>query len=214
LAIDCTREVFEEARDLGCGAIVAYHPPIFEAQKHFRAGCMAYDAARANIAIYSPHTALDAAEGGTNDVLGDALGMTERAPLGAGAGSPGYGRVGTVPGLSVDRHVERLKAALGLSHVLVSASGARRVTRVAVCAGSGGELVPEAIRTGAELFVTGELRHHEILRAGAGGMGVVCLLHSASERPALAALERALRARLQGVVVTVSERDREPLRVA
>ena len=31
--------------------------------------------------IYSPHTALDVAEGGTNDVLCDVLGLGERAPL-------------------------------------------------------------------------------------------------------------------------------------
>ena len=81
LTIDCRRSVVEEAVRGGYGAIVSYHPPIFEAQKRFVAGSVAYEAARADVAIYSPHTALDAADGGTNDVLADALGMTERAPL-------------------------------------------------------------------------------------------------------------------------------------
>ncbi len=64
LAIDCTRAVVDEATKEGCEAIVSYHPPIFAAQKRFVAGSVAYRAARAGLAVYSPHTALDVAEGG------------------------------------------------------------------------------------------------------------------------------------------------------
>ena len=81
LTIDLTRAVLEEAVRTGCSAVVSYHPPIFEAQKRFVAGSVAFEAARAGIAIYSPHTALDVADGGTNDVLADILGLTDRAPL-------------------------------------------------------------------------------------------------------------------------------------
>lgn len=82
LAIDCTREVAAEARAGKCDAIVSYHPPIFEAAKRLVAGSIAFDAARDGIAIYSPHTALDVAPGGTNDVLADAIEMeSARAPL-------------------------------------------------------------------------------------------------------------------------------------
>ncbi|MGD0525335.1 MAG: Nif3-like dinuclear metal center hexameric protein, partial [Polyangiaceae bacterium] len=81
LTIDCTREVLREARAGGCEAVVSYHPPLFAAQKRFVAGSVAFEAARAGVALFSPHTALDVADGGTNDVLADALGMTERAPL-------------------------------------------------------------------------------------------------------------------------------------
>jgi putative NIF3 family GTP cyclohydrolase 1 type 2 len=49
-------------------------PALFEAQKRFVAGSLAFEAARAGVAVFSPHTALDVAEGGTNDVLADASG--------------------------------------------------------------------------------------------------------------------------------------------
>ena len=76
LTIDCTPEVLDEARRERADAIVSYHPPIFAAEKRFLAGSIAHDAARAGIAIHSPHTALDVADGGTNDVLAEALSMT------------------------------------------------------------------------------------------------------------------------------------------
>ncbi len=325
LTIDCTGEVFEEARRERCDAIVSYHPPIFAPQKRFVAGSVAFEAARHGIAIYSPHTALDVAEGGTNDVLADAAGMSDRAPLrsiapedapqdkrlklvtfvprehveavsaalfasGAGtigrytscsfrtpgtgtffgeagthpavgqsgrleeaaevrlemvlpvatvsaavralraahpyeepafdlvrlAAAPpatgrGLGRLGAVEPATVSVLADRIKRALGLGHVLVAGPLERRVSRVAVCAGSGGEFVGDAVGSGAELLLTGELRHHDVLRAVAHGLAVVCTLHSASERAALPALEGRLTARLPGLTALLSHTDREPL---
>ena len=86
LAIDYTPEVAREAAAAACDVVIAYHPPIFQAVKRVTAGGpsdLVYDAIRRGVAIYSPHTALDVADGGTNDVLADVLGLT--GPLAAQA---------------------------------------------------------------------------------------------------------------------------------
>jgi dinuclear metal center YbgI/SA1388 family protein len=233
LTVDCTQPVVEEARRDGCDAIVTYHPILFAAQKSFVAGSMAYEVARAGVAVFSPHTALDAASGGTNDVLADAIAMTHRAPLRAAPVSgasvaadaasntsrspdpaPGFGRVGAVAASPVRALVAGIKRSLGVSHVLVAGPSDRTVTRAAVCAGSGGDLLPDAIEAGVELMLTGELRHHDALRAVAAGLTVVCTLHSASERCVLAALQRRLMSHLPGVAVACSTADREPFSFA
>jgi dinuclear metal center YbgI/SA1388 family protein len=318
LCVDCTRAVLDEAVGGSYGAIVAYHPPIFDGQKRVVAGSIAYDAARAGVAVYSPHTAFDVAPGGTNDVLADALGMVGRTPLrpadardaeyklvtfvpaghvevvsealfAAGAGKighytscsfrttgtgtffgeagthptigsagrleqadeirletvvpiayadvvvralrsahpyeepafdlvrlapsaagRGFGRVGTVPRATVRGLVERTKHALGIGSVLVAGGLDREVTRAAVCAGSGGDLLPDAVAAGAQVFLTGELKHHDVLRAIASEVGAICLLHSVSERVALASLARLLLERVPGLHVAQSAEDREP----
>src|SRR5215212_2819583 len=86
LTIDYTPEVACEAAGARCDAIIAYHPPIFAGLKRVTssgASAAIFDAIKRGIAIYSPHTALDVADGGTNDLLADVIGMskTERAPL-------------------------------------------------------------------------------------------------------------------------------------
>lgn len=81
VCIDLTPAVWAEALRVGASAIVAYHPPIFDAKKRFLSGDFAFEAARAGIALYAPHTAWDAARGGANEVLADALGLGERRPL-------------------------------------------------------------------------------------------------------------------------------------
>ena len=132
LAIDCTLAVLEEARTGEVEAIIAYHPVLFAPTKRFVAGSLAYAAARAGISVYSPHTALDVALGGTNDVLCDMLGVVARRPLTFAQGSSdfGFGRVGEVEVSTVDACVARLKRALGVPRVLVTGEGTRRVRRV------------------------------------------------------------------------------------
>jgi dinuclear metal center YbgI/SA1388 family protein len=85
LLVDLTPAVLDEALARDVDLLVAYHPPIFEPLKRLRAATpkerLLTIAARAGLAIYSPHTALDAAPGGVNDWLADALGKGSRAPL-------------------------------------------------------------------------------------------------------------------------------------
>jgi dinuclear metal center YbgI/SA1388 family protein len=86
LTIDFTSDVLDEAIDQRCSIIVAYHPPIFKPSKRMYVGRLsqnhlAAEALSRRIAIYSPHTALDAASGGTNDVIADLCGLVETRPI-------------------------------------------------------------------------------------------------------------------------------------
>ncbi|MCL2448836.1 MAG: Nif3-like dinuclear metal center hexameric protein [Polyangiaceae bacterium] len=213
LTIDCTRAVVDEAARGRWDAIVAYHPPIFEPTKRFVAGSIAYECARAGIAVYSPHTAFDVAPGGTNDVLAEAIGMAAARPLRPAAGDAaavGIGRVGDIEPAPIGAVTERVKVALGLSHVLLAGPHDRVVSRAATCAGSGGDLIADAVAAGAEVLLTGEVRHHDALRATALGLSIVATRHSTSERCALPALERRLAALLPGVAIGRSAADRDP----
>lgn len=215
LAIDCTEAVFAEALAQRCELIVAYHPTIFEGLKRLHARSIVYRAIREGVAIYAPHTALDVADGGTNDVLADLVGMTARAPLRVTRPdeAKGLGRVGPVAPIERGALIERIKEGLGLTHVLVAGPTAGTVDRVAVGAGACGDMIKEALASGAGLYLTGEMRHHDALRAAASGLTVVCALHSNSERVTLARLAARMRPSMPDVAILVSERDRDPFLV-
>ncbi|MBL8683419.1 MAG: Nif3-like dinuclear metal center hexameric protein [Myxococcales bacterium] len=325
LTIDLWPEVYEEARALGADAVIAYHPPIFKPVARVLPGSIAFDAVRDKIAIYSPHTALDAATGGTNDVLADAVGIspTDRRGLdppapkdrafklvtfvpedsvdkvadalfAAGAGrigdysrcsfrlrgtgtffgdpastSPvvgesgrletvdearlevlvpiakldavlaahrrahpyetpafdlvriatppehmGFGRVGPLetPAPLTDV-LARLKHALSVDHLLVAGPTDRLVRTAAVGAGATGELLGAALKANVDLFVLGEMRHHDALRAATQSTTVVMTLHSNSERATLKTLRDRLATLLPSVSLHVSARDRDPFTV-
>ncbi len=323
LCIDLTQAVLDEAIERGCEMVMAYHPVIFRGLKTITAANapVVYRAIRAGVAVYSMHTALDVAAGGTNDVLADVVGIVDPQPLeespalaeckivvfvpreamaavsaaafdaGAGrigtyrdcsfssegvgtffgeegsapavgnageatrvdeirlemicsaslveavsaavvsahpyqtpaidiyplrsAGSGlGMGRVGLLPApLPLATMVDRIKAALGLEHVLLAEAQGEPISRVAVAAGSAGESYRAALAAGAQLYLTGEMRHHDVLAATAAGMSVICVCHSNSERITLGKLAETLGPQLDGVDVLCSEVCRDPFAI-
>ncbi|XP_067883525.1 NIF3-like protein 1 [Heterodontus francisci] len=111
--------------------------------------------------------------------------------------------------------IRRIKEHLKLAHVRVALGTGRsldsEVATAAVCAGSGASVLRGVA---ADLFLTGEMSHHEVLDAVAVGTTVVLCEHSNSERGFLVELRDVLSQSLEGrVSVLVSAADREPLRV-
>jgi dinuclear metal center YbgI/SA1388 family protein len=86
LCIDLTPPVVAEAIAASCQLVIAYHPPIFKPIARLDGSGTGTDALlfrciAHRVAIYSPHTALDCADGGTNDVLARLCGVTKPAPV-------------------------------------------------------------------------------------------------------------------------------------
>src|SRR3954463_5857253 len=77
LCIDLDEIVLDEAIERGADLLIAYHPPLFRGLKRLRARSpedrVLLPGLDAKLAVYSPHTALDAAEGGLNDWLARAF---------------------------------------------------------------------------------------------------------------------------------------------
>jgi len=117
LTIDLTAEVLAEAQAKKADLIIAYHPPIWESLKKIIAGRgpapLIHQAIRANIAIYSPHTALDSVKGGINDLLAESVGIKNPQPLQPveSADSANYKLVVFIPVAEVEKVSEAIFAA-------------------------------------------------------------------------------------------------------
>ncbi|MGD9125216.1 MAG: Nif3-like dinuclear metal center hexameric protein [Desulfarculaceae bacterium] len=81
VALELSPELLEEALTAGAQMILSHHPPIFNPLPNLRTDNPATDrlvrAAAAGLALFAAHTNLDAAPGGVNDALADALGLKE-----------------------------------------------------------------------------------------------------------------------------------------
>jgi dinuclear metal center YbgI/SA1388 family protein len=222
---DLDDAVLEEAVRKNVQLLIAYHPPWFRAEKRMTVeGPLGRvcKAAMHGISIYSPHTALDAVRGGINDFLIGLFGVTNgEAVLPCAVVDGGYGRRGVISidnngGISVERACQLVMSGLSLKAVrLATPPSTRLLTTVAVCAGSGGSvLTPTTAK--ADLVVTGELSHHQVLAFLANGTTVILTEHSNTERPFLRSVyvERVKeKVAGEGVSVFYSECDGEPLHV-
>ena len=121
LCIDLTEPVLQEAINQKSDLIVAYHPPVFEPLQCLNADDwkqgVILEAARRRIAIYTPHTALDAAPGGVNDWLAETF--SGRASVIRPSPQDVSGRVKLVTFIP-PQHTDALRAAL-------STAGAGRI---------------------------------------------------------------------------------------
>lgn len=219
LTVDLTAAVLDEAIGAGAELLIAYHPPIFAPLRRLEQRTpgtrVLLRAVRHGIAVWSPHTALDNIAGGINDWLAGLLGESLCcAPILPRSDDPavGPGRlIELAETTSLDTIVERLKTGLGLPSVRL-ARGERAIRTAAVCPGAGGSLF-ETLET-PDLYVTGEMRHHDVLAKVARGASVILTEHTNCERGYLPHFAASLSTEHPDLTLLVSRSDHDPLRPA
>ena len=123
----------------------------------------------------------------------------------------GVGRVGALAEARPLRELAGLvKTTLRAGPVQMVGDPDRAVRRVAVACGAGGELLPDAVRAGADVLLTGEARFHDHLAAKAQGLALVLPGHYATERPGVEDLADRLKEEWPGLEVWASRRERDP----
>ncbi|NLA04708.1 MAG: Nif3-like dinuclear metal center hexameric protein [Firmicutes bacterium] len=111
----------------------------------------------------------------------------------------GLGLIGTLKSpQTLSLVAERCRKELGQAMVRCWAPPGQKFSRVALCGGSGGSLIGDAVAGGAELFISGDFRHHDLEKARAHGLGLIDAGHSGTELPVLDHLVNHLRDSLRG----------------
>ena len=186
------------------GAVVSYHPLLFEPTRQLLAGDSAEGRALRLAAMETSlvvvHTAFDVADGGTADALSDALGLSDVRPLSLetdSADDPGVaiGRLGESTE-SLSRLAKLAAGALGVTPRVARAINAQPDAEgpeagnmtVAVVPGSGSSFIEVAAKQGADVLVTGDVSHHRAQTARVLGISIIDAGHVPTERPGLARL--------------------------
>ncbi len=213
VALDPFEDVCREAKSWGADVIVTHHPLIFHAPKSITEDtalgrCILF-LAENGIAAINAHTNLDQVWGGVNDCLANALGLKEVSVLNPHgtdeAGKPwGLLRAGTVPQMTVETFLERVKKALGCPG-LRYAQGGKPVRKVAVGGGACAGEIQEALRAGCDTFVTADCKYNQFWDAKDLGITLIDAGHFWTENPICQVLADKLREKLPGVLVKVSE---------
>jgi len=184
-ALSVSGEVLELSAQLGVELLITHHPITIGGVKRISAEgypeALFLKALERGISIYSMHTNLDVSPYGPTVVIAKILGLTQEEPL--SEGTPSYGIVGRLKNKTKER-VLLLKLLSSLPRDVVRTVGhspEREVERVAICSGSGASLIDEAAQK-AELYITGDVKYHDALKALELGLTVFDVGHFGSER--------------------------------
>lgn len=214
-ALDITDEVIEEAAEVGVQLIVSHHPLIFTPLKHVtaddRTGRKILQLAINELSAICMHTNLDIAEGGVNDALMAALdaavtGILEPTGTGTYGQLLGCGRVGTLrESMTFDSFLQFTASRLNTNGLRYCASG-KPVEHIAVCGGSGGDMLELAAALGCDTFVTADVKYDRFLAAKELGINLIDADHFCTENVVIPPLTEKLRKQFPELTVTISAR--------
>ena len=169
LCLDVNEEIVDEAIRKGCNLIVSHHPLLFRGLKQicgqdYVQRCV-IKAIKNDIVIVSIHTNMDNARDGVNWKMAERLGLVnsqffaQKVVDGIEAGS---GVVGELPeAMAAQGFVELVKRQFDVQCALCNELLQRPIRKVALCGGAGDFLLPDALREGADAFITGEMHYHQ-----------------------------------------------------
>lgn len=125
----------------------------------------------------------------------------------------GLGRIGKLnKPTELGLIIRKIKKCTGADAFGIIGREKRMVAKAAVCAGSCGKIINLVIAAKADLYLTGELKHHQALAAQEAGVTCVCLSHSVSERFALKKFAGQLQKEIGEVTIKISKKDADPFR--
>jgi dinuclear metal center YbgI/SA1388 family protein len=94
----------------------------------------------------------------------------------------GLGRVGRLPEpLTLAEYAGQLKIDLSAQALRYTGDPAAIISKVALCSGSGASLLRDAVRVGADLLVTGDVKYHEARDAQDLGLALIDAGHFPTE---------------------------------
>ena len=125
----------------------------------------------------------------------------------------GLGRIGKLSQpIRIEQIIRKIKRSTGAKAVGIIGDSKKLVKTAAVCAGSCGEIINSVITAKIDLYVTGEIKHHQALAASEANLACICLSHSVSERFILKKLAKQLQKQVPQVTIKVSKKDAEPFK--
>jgi dinuclear metal center YbgI/SA1388 family protein len=170
-AVDPTLAVIEEARVAGADLLITHHPLLLRGVHSVATsgakGASVTALIENHIALYVAHTNADVASPGVCDALAAACALVDVLPLQVVDGV-GHGRVGSLAlRLTLREFVQQLSEVLprAVGGIRVAGPPDALVSRVAVVGGAGDDFFDVVRASGADVYVTADLRHHPALEA-------------------------------------------------
>lgn len=175
IALDITMAVVEEAEKIGAELIISHHPIIFTPVKAISLHSPLYLMINKGISAICCHTNLDIAENiGVNAVLCKVLGLYNMEKLHE------VGDAGEINYTVASDFAVKIKEAIGANTISFT-NPEKIIKKVAVCCGSGGDLVFSSAGK-YDALVTGEAKHHELLFAKENDLSIFVAGHYDTEK--------------------------------
>lgn len=218
MALDCTKDVIDEAARLGCDMIITHHPLFFVKPKNILKGSLTGDKVlkliKEDINLYSCHTNLDSAQNGINETIVNMLGFKTDAIMEPskrkGYENCGIGRIVKLQNpISLNDLINNIKTSLDINNMRV-ARGKDSISTIAIINGSGQDYFGMAKSMGADCIITGDTTYHYVSDYREMGISIIDAGHFGTEYKVFLKTLEFLKDKFKDVEFIASEESRDP----
>ncbi len=195
VALDASPAVVAAACEMKADLLITHHPLIFRPLRSIDCrtlvGSIVEQALVNRIAIYAAHTNYDKTDDGLNDILARRIGLSNcsaleisKAPDPASTltAHQGIGRVGSLTkAATLNELAVNIKERLNLESIKIAGRPDLMISKAAVCTGSGSSLINAFLRSGAQVYISGDLRFHDAREIEAADLSLIDIGHFPSE---------------------------------
>jgi dinuclear metal center YbgI/SA1388 family protein len=218
LCLDVNEKILDEAIQKGCNLVVSHHPLLFRGLKTISdltdVQRTVRKAIQRDICVISMHTNMDNAKGGVNFRIAQKLGLQNvqffaaKQVNGLEAGSGVIGEFAEP--MAADDFVILVKKTFGVECAQCNELLRRPVKQVAICGGAGDFLLDEALKNGADAFITGEMHYHQYF--GYEQQIQICVIgHYQSEQFTTEVFQEIIQQTCPGVKTVIAETNTNPI---
>ncbi len=213
VALDITDDVIDEALRANAQMILSHHPMFFELKQvndESLIGRKVTKMLQNGISGFCQHTNLDCVSGGVNDALADKLGVhvdgfLDGSHFTSEGKEYGMGRFGRLSSpVDFEDYLCDVKFVLNSAGLRYHNAG-RPVFKVALCGGSGGDFIEEAIRLGCDTLVTADVKYHQFLSAKELNLNLIDADHFCTENVVVPVLAEMLKKGFPDIEVIVAK---------
>jgi dinuclear metal center YbgI/SA1388 family protein len=177
ICLDTTEAIVREAVNKGCNLVISHHPLIFHGLKQINGdtgtGRAVIAAIKKEVAVYAIHTNLDNVLPGVNTTIAGKLGLVNQRfllpkmdSIKEGQRNAGSGLAGELAEpLGEKQFLHLLQQQFRIPVIRHSPLTGKTVRKVAVCGGAGSFLITNALSSGADFFITSDIKYHEFFGA-------------------------------------------------
>ncbi len=200
ITLDPVSEAVIAAAENNCQVLLCHHPLIFRALKKLDLnrdpGRAVKEAVKRDVNILAAHTNWDCVTGGVNTELAKLINLDEISPLdvNSGLGAKGFLK----EDLGLKGFMDLVKKAWNLTHIDFYFNKNLdlenlKIKRVALCGGSGAEFWSLARDFNADIYLTADMKYHELIDANRAGLNIALIDHGEMERASLPEFMRKLK---------------------
>lgn len=181
VCLEITPETIDFAIEKNCNFIIAHHPLIFTGLKKIDMsfkGSKIQKLVKHDISVYATHTSIDV--NGLNDYIFNKIGFKSQGYIEETESGFGYGSMAKVDILD-DEIISKIKKNLELDFVIKYGIN-KKYKKVGLVTGSGTDFIDQAIKKGIDLFITGDITHHDAMDSVEKGVDLIDISHEGSEK--------------------------------